>query len=141
MASNKYTKENGYVPLKGKEKGLGYKNLNYKSKKKSFLSDYASSIKKGVSGAAKIVGKASMAAGKYGRDTADNMFFGGKKGLKDLGKGDIKKMPVYKKGGKVKKTGPAIVHKGERVLTKKQAKKFNQKRFDKMKTKVFGLNK
>ena len=32
-------------------------------------------------------------------------------------------MPKYKKGGKVKKTGPAIVHKGEHVLTKKQAAK------------------
>lgn len=30
----------------------------------------------------------------------------------------------YKKGGKVKKTGLAIVHKGERVLNKKQAKKY-----------------
>jgi hypothetical protein len=30
---------------------------------------------------------------------------------------------AYKKGGKVKKTGVALVHKGERVLTAKQAKK------------------
>jgi len=29
----------------------------------------------------------------------------------------------FKKGGKVKKTGVALVHKGERVLTAKQAKK------------------
>lgn len=29
----------------------------------------------------------------------------------------------YKKGGKVKKTGLYKLHKGERVLTKKQAKK------------------
>jgi hypothetical protein len=28
----------------------------------------------------------------------------------------------YKKGGKVKKTGLALVHKGEKVLTKKQQK-------------------
>ena len=28
--------------------------------------------------------------------------------------------PTYKKGGTVKKTGLALVHKGERVLTKKQ---------------------
>lgn len=32
-------------------------------------------------------------------------------------------LPAYKKGGKVKKTGPAKLHKGERVLTAKQAKK------------------
>lgn len=31
-------------------------------------------------------------------------------------------MPSYKRGGKVKKTGPAKLHKGERVLTKRQAK-------------------
>jgi hypothetical protein len=30
---------------------------------------------------------------------------------------------AYKKGGKVKKTGVALVHKGECVLTAKQAKK------------------
>jgi len=30
--------------------------------------------------------------------------------------------PSYKKGGKVKKTGLALVHKGEKVLTKKQQK-------------------
>lgn len=30
----------------------------------------------------------------------------------------------FKKGGKVKKTGMAKVHKGERVLTKKQQKKY-----------------
>ena len=31
-------------------------------------------------------------------------------------------LPSYKRGGKVKKTGPAKLHKGERVLTKRQAK-------------------
>lgn len=34
----------------------------------------------------------------------------------------------YKKGGKVKKTGIAKVHKGERVLTKKQTKKYESSR-------------
>lgn len=33
----------------------------------------------------------------------------------------------YKKGGKVRKTGLALVHKGERVLTVKQAKKYKKK--------------
>jgi len=32
----------------------------------------------------------------------------------------------YSKGGKVKKTGMAKVHKGERVLTMKQSKKFSR---------------
>ena len=34
----------------------------------------------------------------------------------------------YKKGGKVRKTGPARLHKGERVLNKKQTKKYEKKR-------------
>lgn len=34
----------------------------------------------------------------------------------------------YHKGGVVKKTGPAKLHKGERVLTKAQAKKYSRKR-------------
>lgn len=34
----------------------------------------------------------------------------------------------YKKGGVVKKTGPAMLHKGERVLTKAQAKKFGRRK-------------
>jgi hypothetical protein len=33
----------------------------------------------------------------------------------------------YKKGGKVKRSGMAKVHKGERVLTTKQTKKFDSK--------------
>lgn len=36
--------------------------------------------------------------------------------------------PSYKRGGKVRKTGIAKVHKGERVLTKKQQKKYLSKR-------------
>ena len=42
--------------------------------------------------------------------------------LKSL-RGPSVDLPKYKKGGKVKKTGLALVHKGERVLTKKQAAK------------------
>jgi hypothetical protein len=34
-----------------------------------------------------------------------------------------KEMPSYKKGGKIKKTGPALVHKGEHMLTTSQVKK------------------
>jgi hypothetical protein len=40
----------------------------------------------------------------------------------------------YKKGGKVKKTGLALIHKGERVLNKKQTKKFED-----AKKQVFGI--
>ena len=34
----------------------------------------------------------------------------------------------FKKGGKVKKTGKALVHRGEYVLTAKQAKKYGKKK-------------
>lgn len=37
-------------------------------------------------------------------------------------------MPEYKKGGMVKKTGPAKLHKGERVLTKSQTKKYSMRK-------------
>lgn len=47
-----------------------------------------------------------------------------------------RKMPSYKKGGKVKKTGLAKVHKGERVLTKEQSAKF-----EKAKKSFFGIKK
>jgi hypothetical protein len=46
------------------------------------------------------------------------------KALKDRG-AELKKLDPYKKGGKVKKTGPALVHKGERVLTTEQSKKLD----------------
>ena len=45
----------------------------------------------------------------------------------------------YKKGGKVKKTGLAMVHKGERVLTKKQTKKFDKRKFERARKKYYGL--
>jgi hypothetical protein len=40
-------------------------------------------------------------------------------------------IPQFKKGGMVKKTGLAKVHKGERVLTKSQTKKFAKKSLSK----------
>lgn len=36
------------------------------------------------------------------------------------------KMPSYKKGGKVKKTGVALLHKGEVVVPKKTVKKISK---------------
>ena len=38
----------------------------------------------------------------------------------------LKELKEYKKGGMVKKTGPAKLHKGERVLTVAQTKVFNK---------------
>jgi hypothetical protein len=37
-------------------------------------------------------------------------------------------VPSYKKGGKVRKTGLARLHKGERVLNKSQAKRYSKTR-------------
>jgi hypothetical protein len=37
-------------------------------------------------------------------------------------------VPSYKKGGKVRKTGLARLHKGERVLNKRQAKQYKKSR-------------
>ena len=44
-------------------------------------------------------------------------------GTQPIGNPGMKPMPMYKKGGTVKKTGPAIVHKGERIIPAKKAKK------------------
>ena len=81
----------------------------------------------------------------------NSLFTGGSKAVaakpepKDLGKGYAasaasaaksrnektkevaKEMDSYKKGGKVKKTGPAFLHKNERVLTTKQTQKMEKK--------------
>ncbi len=57
---------------------------------------------------------ASKAAAKYGSAEA------GKKVAGAI----FQKMRKFKKGGKVEKTGPAVLHKGERVLNSKQAEKF-----------------
>ena len=56
---------------------------------------------------------------------------------KSKGKSDLIQQPTpakvanpahYKKGGKVKRTGVAKVHRGEVVLTKKQAKQYAKKK-------------
>ena len=45
-------------------------------------------------------------------------------GMKDAP--DIKSMPAYKKGGAIRKTGVAMVHKGERVISKHDYKKMQK---------------
>jgi hypothetical protein len=50
---------------------------------------------------------------------------GGKKDDSDSGEVQMQK---FKHGGKVKRTGKAKVHKGERVLTKKQAKRYEKRK-------------
>jgi len=51
----------------------------------------------------------------------------GLSGLASSGPGSVG-LSSFKRGGKVKKTGPAKVHKGERVLNKKQARKYEKKK-------------
>jgi len=51
------------------------------------------------------------------------------KGVEALRRKNVEReeaLKEYKKGGMVKKTGPAKLHKGERVLTVKQTKAFNK---------------
>jgi hypothetical protein len=54
----------------------------------------------------------------------------GSEGLSELASSGPQTMGLssFKRGGKVKRTGLAKVHKGERVLTKKQAKKRDKKK-------------
>jgi hypothetical protein len=78
----------------------------------------------------RTIAKPIMAAGKAG-DAA----------MSGIVKSASKALPKFKKGGMVHKTGPAIVHKGERVLTKKQASKFNARKYEATRKSVFGLGK
>ena len=57
------------------------------------------------------VGIAGTLAAKYTQDKANS---------------DSATPSTFKRGGKVKKTGRAKVHKGERVLTKKQDRKYRR---------------
>lgn len=60
--------------------------------------------------------KATTAGGAFGAAQREKV-----KDL-DVGKIIVGDIPYYKKGGKVKKTGQAIVHKGEMVIPKKVVK-------------------
>jgi hypothetical protein len=61
---------------------------------------------------------------KYVTDTASGQLARRKEATNKAIEG---KMPEYKKGGMVKKTGPAKLHKGERVLTKSQTKQMSKR--------------
>ena len=69
-------------------------------------------------------------------DEATKMKKGGKSGMLRKKKkktatdssSDDYDIPSFKRGGKVKRTGLARVHKGERVLTKRQAKHKSKRR-------------
>ena len=69
--------------------------------------------------------QASYSGAKRAARSADK-FIDENLSLKSIGNKSKRLMATpeeFKKGGKVKKTGMALVHKGERVLTKKQANK------------------
>jgi len=51
-----------------------------------------------------------------------------KKRQEGSGETDYEGTMQFKRGGKVKRTGLAKVHKGERVLTKRQQKRFSKRR-------------
>lgn len=73
-------------------------------------------------------GDVTAAASTGGLKSKVKDFLGGKSGSKSSGGGSpgsrYAAIPSsLKKGGKIKKTGYAKVHKGEKVLTKKQAKR------------------
>lgn len=76
------------------------------------------------------LGPQRRAAGKWIGDKEDQV----KKAASDLYQkiagpkaGDAKKaVPQYKKGGKVKKTGLAVVHKGEKVVPKNKVAKVDK---------------
>jgi hypothetical protein len=59
---------------------------------------------------------ASLGGGSGSSSSSGSRRFG-------MGSGGAGMMRSFKRGGKVKKTGPAKLHKGERVLTKQQADK------------------
>lgn len=61
---------------------------------------------------------------KYVTDTASGQLARRKEATNKAIEG---KLPEYKRGGMVKKTGLAKVHKGERVLTKAQAKRMKKR--------------
>ena len=66
-----------------------------------------------------MVNKQKKALGWVGTITQGSRMITGKKlgrAINERAVGAVNTMPSYKKGGKVKKTGPARLHKGEVVL-------------------------
>jgi hypothetical protein len=60
----------------------------------------------------------------FRRRTKKNLPGGGDTG----GGSTFSGIPVFKRGGKMRKTGIAKLERGERVLTKKQSKKYNEEK-------------
>lgn len=107
--------------------------------KKSFFKDYANLVigseKRLLKGIGRGIRKGVEAVDKkvfpssYARDKAS------------YNRTQVKKATpgTFKTGGKVNKTGVAKVHKGERVLNKKQTKKWDAKKFEAARKKVYNL--
>ena len=70
----------------------------------------------------KLKAKINNKKGPGGSDAATNAAPTDEMGGGGLG------VPAMKKGGPIKKTRTYLLHKGERVLNKRQAKRYNKKR-------------
>jgi len=77
-----------------------------------------------------LKGNVSTAAGMKDKENK-GLLRGKKKSASPLGPSDYgpsPDQPGFKRGGKVKHTGRAKVHRGERVLTKSQSRRYGKKR-------------
>lgn len=83
------------------------------------------SMKKGFKNLFKSTAKEADASPKQKKTETPNQDLGSN--IKKRRAAEKDAMKEYKKGGKVAKTGPAKLHKGERVLTTKQTKKLDKK--------------
>lgn len=102
-----------------------YSKRNQKQDPKSSGGAGSDGSKKGAGGIAGLIGRTMKSrkakGGAAGSPTpGGNNFTGLASGVGDT--------PSYKKGGRVKRTGVAIVHKGEYVIPAKHSRKMSRKR-------------
>jgi hypothetical protein len=114
---------------------------------RTIAKDYTSATK-GLQNVGKKIAS-NVSQGQKNLQSGGSSYYGAINPLKGTGKAFV---GSFKKGGKVKKTGMAKVHKGEVVVPKKTVKgksfkqvkkavrgrKFNQKAYDRQSAKVFG---
>ena len=118
MAKSKVAKQKNYIWDKG---GGGFQRMNTSGVAKQFASER------------KKLGDVGFA--KYADKTVNYMRSSRGSNLPDYNMMPSSKafqtnslLSSYKKGGKVKNTGPAFLHKGERVLNTKQTKKYDKQK-------------
>lgn len=96
----------------------------------------ASGVSRGVGGAVRGVESAAGRAMSGAGNAIKNAVPGAK-----MFQQHANQIKSYKKGGKVKKTGLAKLHKGERVLNVAQTKKFERMKKKVFNIKSYGINK